>query len=506
MSEIKKIVVVGGGTAGWMAASAMAKTLGTRDRQIVVIESDQIGTVGVGEATIPMILLFNRILGIKEDDFIRATQATFKLGIEFADWRRLGHSYFHPFGHYGVDMEGIPFQHFWLRWKANGGGGGHDLFSAETQAAGRNRFMRVADERPRRLPPVNYAYQFDAGLFAAFLRRYSEERGVVREEGRIVEVRRHGETGDVDALVLDDGRIVDGDFFVDCSGFRALLIGETLGAAYEDWTPWLPTDRAVAVPCARVSDMTPYTRATAREAGWQWRIPLQHRTGNGYVFSSAFLSEDEASARLMERLDGQPLGDPRVLRFTAGRRIKSWDRNVVALGLSSGFLEPLESTSIHLIQAGVAKLLAHFPQRRSEPRLAEKYSREMAEDYEVIRDFLIAHYKLTERDDTPFWRHCRDMAVPDSLQARFDLFASRGEVLARHQELFKEANWLAVLMGMGMTPEGYHPVADQRDFAQLESTLTQIQQAVLERATAMPLHDQYLIQAGLTAPPPASAA
>ncbi len=249
-----------------------------------------------------------------------------------------------------------------------------------------------------------------------------------------------------------------------------------------------------------------HSGATAREAGWQWRIPLQHRTGNGYVFSSAFLSEHEASARLMERLDGEPLGDPRVLRFTAGRRIKSWDRNVVAIGLSSGFSEPLESTSIHLIQAGMAKLLAHFPQRRSEPRLAEKYSREMAEDYEGIRDFLIAHYKLTERDDTPFWRHCHDMAVPDSLQARFDLFASRGEVIARHQELFKEAKWLAVLMGMGMTPQGYHPVADQRDFAQLESTLTQIQQAVLERATAMPLHDQYLIQAGLTAPPPASAA
>lgn len=502
MSEIKRVVIVGGGTAGWMAAAALAKTLGARRQDLVLVESDQIGTVGVGEATIPMILLFNRLLEIKEDDFIRETGATFKLGIEFVDWREPGHSYFHPFGHYGADMEGIPFQHFWLRWKANGGAGGYDLFNAETQAAGRGRFMRVSDEHPRRLPPINYAYQFDAGLYAAFLRRHAEANGVRREEGRIVEVVRDSQTGDVDAVVMDDGRRVEGDFFIDCSGFRALLIGETLGGPYEDWTRWLPTDRAVAAPCARAGEGTPYTRATAREAGWQWRIPLQHRVGNGYVFSSAFLSEAEASDRLMERLDGAPLAEPRLLRFTAGRRVRSWDRNVVALGLSSGFLEPLESTSIHLIQAGIAKLLAHFPLRRNEPRLAEKYSREMAEDYEAIRDFLIAHYKLTRRDDTPFWRHCRDMAVPDSLAARLDIFRSRGEVIVRHQELFKETNWFAVLMGMGLTPQAHHPIAAQRDFGALDGVMTQIQQAVAQRVAPMPSHDQYLLKAGLAARPP----
>ncbi|WP_428156156.1 tryptophan halogenase family protein [Brevundimonas sp.] len=498
MSEIRRIVVVGGGTAGWMAAAALAKTLGTREREIVLIESEQIGTVGVGEATIPMILMFNRVLGIDEDQFIRETRATFKLGIEFVDWRRLGHSYFHPFGLYGADMDGVPFQHFWLRHQANGGEADHGRFNAETLAARENRFMRVPPEQTQRLPRINYAFQFDAGLYAAFLRRYAENLGVVRQEGRIVDVTRHGESGEVTAVVLDDGKAVEGDFFIDCSGFRALLIGETLGVGFEDWTHWLPANRAAAVPCQSAGELTPFTRATAREAGWQWRIPLQHRIGNGYVFSDAFLSEDEACRLLMERLDGEALAEPRILRFQAGRRVRTWDRNVVALGLSSGFLEPLESTSIHLVQAGIAKLLAHFPTRRSEPLLAAKYSREMSEEYDSIRDFLIAHYKLTERDDTPFWRHCRDMAIPDSLAERLEIFRSRGEVLVGQQELFKETNWFAVLIGQGLMPHGRHPVADTVDEATLARTLNHIRGAVAERVAGMPPHERYLRDARLS--------
>lgn len=492
---IRNIVVVGGGTAGWMTAAALAQTVGTRRYSITLVESEQIGTVGVGEATIPMILLFNKVLGLDEDVFIRETNATFKLGIEFVDWRRLGHRYFHPFGLYGADMDGVGFQHFWLRWARESGDWRYDAFNAETLAAADGRFMRTAPTP--NLPKINYAFQFDAALYAAFLRRYAEARGVVRVEGKIAGVERDGESGHVSRLVLDDGRAIGGDFFVDCSGFRGLLIEEALGAGYDDWSRWLPCNRAAAMPCERAGELTPYTRATAREAGWQWRIPLQHRTGNGYVFCDAFIGEDEAVRRLGEQLDGAAMADARILKFTAGRRRRSWIGNVLAIGLSSGFLEPLESTSIHLVQAAVAKLLTLFPKTGFDPFVVEKFNREMALEYEQVRDFIIAHYKVGERDDTPFWRWCRDMVPPDSLAQRLEVFRTRGEVLIDQKELFKETNWFAILAGQGLLPDDYHAVADTLSSEELSLRMGRIQAAINERVAGMPPHDVYLDKAGL---------
>jgi len=494
---VRNIVVVGGGTAGWMTAAALSQVVGTQRYSITLVESEQIGTVGVGEATIPMILLFNKVLGLDEDVFIRETNATFKLGIEFVDWRKRGHSYFHPFGLYGADMDGVGFQHFWLRWARESGQTDHSLFNAESLAAKAGRFLRAPPQSLATLPKINYAFQFDAALYAAFLRRYAEARGVVRVEGKISGVERDGQSGHVSRLVLDDGRTIEGDFFVDCSGFRGLLIEETLGAGYDDWSQWLPCNRAAAMPCARAGELTPYTRATAREAGWQWRIPLQHRTGNGYVFSDAFIAEDEAVRLLGERLDGAALADAKVLKFTAGRRRKSWIGNVLAIGLSSGFLEPLESTSIHLVQAAIAKLLALFPKTGFDPRVVDKFNREMSLEYEQVRDFIIAHYKVTERDDTEFWRWCQAMVPPDSLTQRLEVFRSRGEVLVGQQELFKETNWFAILAGQGLIPEDYHAVADTIASDELRRRVGMIRSAINERVAGMPPHDLYLDKAGL---------
>lgn len=498
MSEtIRNIVVVGGGTAGWMTAAALSQTVGTRRYSITVVESEQIGTVGVGEATIPMILLFNKVLGLDEDVFIRETNATFKLGIEFVDWRRLGHSYFHPFGLYGADMDGVGFQHFWLRWARESGDRGYDGFNAETLAAADGRFMRTPPTP--NLPKINYAFQFDAALYAAFLRRYAEARGVVRVEGKIAGVERNGESGHVSRLVLDDGRSVSGDFFVDCSGFRGLLIEETMGAGYDDWSRWLPCNRAAAMPCERAGELTPYTRATAREAGWQWRIPLQHRTGNGYVFCDAFIREDEAVRRLGERLDGAAMADAKVLKFTAGRRRKSWIGNVLAIGLSSGFLEPLESTSIHLVQSGLARLLALFPDQGFDPLLAAEFNRQTEQEYACIRDFLVLHYKATQREDTPFWASRKAMEVPESLAERMALFASSGRVFSRDEDLFKESSWVQVLLGQGLTPTASHPMTAVVADAQVDGWLNDLAR-IAERTTAsLPGHAAFL--AGVKAEP-----
>ena len=492
MSEVRDVVIVGGGTAGWITAAALAKVIGTETHSITLIESDLIGTVGVGEATIPPITLFNRLLGFDEDEFIRETNATFKLGIEFVDWRKPGHSYIHPFGLFGVDVGGVAFAQYWLRWVADGGDPDNHRFCVEALAAREGKFTRTPEVKAGRLPKINYAFHFDASLYAAYLRRYAENRGVVRTEGQIVDVRQHPESGHIEAVTLKDGRTVRGDFFIDCSGFRGLLIEETLHAGYEDWSRWLPANRAAAMPCARVEDPVPMTRSTLREAGWQWRIPLQHRTGNGYVFSSEFIGEDEAADLLSKRLDGPALADPRILRFVTGRRKVSWSKNCVALGLASGFLEPLESTSIHLVQRGIEKLLAMFPKDGFDERLIARYNDHMQLDYERIRDFIIAHYKVIEHEDTPMWRYCKHMSIPDSLEAKLHWFRTRGEVYPEPTELFQEMNWFAVLYGQGMRPKGYHPVADSLAEDELKLHLSNVHGAIQERLKSMPSHQAFI--------------
>ena len=495
--RIRDIVIVGGGTAGWMTAAALAKIISTQTHKVTLVESEEIGTVGVGEATIPAILLFNKLLDIDEDEFVRETNATFKLGIEFVDWRRLGHTYFHNFGLFGAEItNGAPFIHYWLRWLQAGGDPDVMRFSSEGEAARLGKFGRTTKQAAGQLPSINYAFQFDASTYAAYLRRYSERRGVVRREGRITGVRQHGESGFIEAVELADGGELSGDFFIDCSGFRGLLIEGALGAGFDDWTRWLPNNRATAVPCERVEDPTPFTRVTAREAGWQWRIPLQHRTGNGYVFSDAFISEDEAARALLERLDGKPLADPRVLRFLPGRRRASWIKNCLAIGLSSGFLEPLESTSIHLVQVAIMKLLDLFPARDFHPRLVSRFNDDMNTLYDDIRDFLVAHYKVTERNDTPYWDHCRTMSIPDSLQGKLDLFRARGEVRPRASELFSETSWFAVLFGQGIEPEGYHPLADRMSEDDLNLVLARIRAAIRQRVGDLPSHQIFLEHCG----------
>lgn len=491
--NINNIVIAGGGTAGWMTAAALAKVLGTHRHKIVLVESEQIGTVGVGEATIPMIQLYNNVLGLDENEFVRETNATFKLGIEFVDWRRLGHSYFHPFGLLGVDMDGIGFIHYWMRWKAAGGSLHYSHFNAETEAARAGRFMRTSGESgPMLMPAINYAFQFDASLYAAFLRRYAETRGVVRIEGKVIDVIQDPGTGYIRSLKLERGDVLEGDLFIDCSGFRGLLIEQVYKAGYDDWSHWLPVNRAAAVPCDSTGDWLPYTRSTAREAGWQWRIPLQHRIGNGYVYCDQYLSDDEAAAKLLERLDAARQAEPRVLRFVTGRRRKCWVGNCVAFGLSGGFLEPLESTSIHLIQVGIAKLLAMFPKEGINDRLVTRFNSEMAYEYDNVKDFLIAHYKITEREDTPFWQYVKHMSIPDSLQEKLDIFRARGEVMARQTELFKETSWYSVLVGQGLEPRSYHPVADAISEDELRLRLTKIRTGIQNRISGMPVHQEYV--------------
>jgi tryptophan halogenase len=503
--KIHRIVIVGGGTAGWMSAALLSKSLGVHNYDITLVESAEIGTVGVGEATIPPIMDYNRFLGLDEDQFIRETQATFKLGIDFVDWRKPGSRYFHPFGTFGSDMDGVGFMNYWLRWQRAGGNADFGRFNVETLAARENRFGRTPPNDTSGLPAVNYAFHFDAALYAGFLRRYAEKLGVKRQEGMIVKVDQHPETGFVTGVQLKSGMRIEGDLFIDCSGFRGLLIEETLKTGYEDWSQWLPCNRAAAVPCERATvakagggDMpapiTPYTRSTAREAGWQWRIPLQHRTGNGYVFCSDYISEDEACEKLLSRLDGKPLKDPKVLRFVTGHRRKVWNKNVLALGLASGFLEPLESTSIHLVQVCLTKFMGMIPRNEFNPAVTEDYNRRMVAEYVNVKDFLIAHYKITERADTPFWERCRTMDIPDSLKARLEVFASQGHGSVTPSELFKEASWFAVLAGQGLSPRDYNPVADFISEDELKLRLSRIRTLIQGRVDRLPAHDAFIAE------------
>jgi tryptophan halogenase len=497
-APVRKIVIVGGGTAGWMTAAALSRVIGQLPGlSIELVESDDIGTVGVGEATIPQICLFNTMLGIDENEFVRATNATYKLGIEFVDWTRLGHRYVHPFGFYGVNMLGIEFHHFWLKGRESGDTTPLDDYSISVVAGRNSKFLRPQTDQPNSpLSQLAYAFQFDAGLYARFLRRRAEAAGVRRTEGEVRHVEQNPETGFVTAVSLASGVTITGDLFIDCSGFRGLLIAQTLGTGFEDWSKWLPCDRAVAIPCESAGPPQPLTRSTAHGAGWQWRIPLQHRTGNGYVYSSAHISDDEAVATLRANLDGPALAEPNMLRFAAGHRKAAWVKNVVAIGLSGGFLEPLESTSIHLIQSAIARLLTFFPTRRFDEAEMARFNAQSIREYVDIRDFLVLHYKATERDDTEFWNYCRTLEPPEGLAAKLAMFASNGRVFREHNELFTETSWLSVLVGQNAPAGGYHPVADMIDDQETLERLAHIRGVVAQTAEAMPTQTEFLRQQG----------
>jgi tryptophan 7-halogenase len=462
----QRVVIVGGGTAGWMAAATLAKFLG-KGADIRLIESEEIGTVGVGEATIPQIKLLNQTLGIDEDEFVRATQATFKLGIEFVGWTKPGEQYFHGFGGVGRSVGIVPFHHFWLRYHNSGGPRDLADFAPNTVAASQNRFGRVPPRVDGQPNNYGYAFHFDAALYARFLRGYAEKRGVRRTEGKIVDVALNGTNGFIQSVTLAGGETVAGDFFIDCSGFRGLLIEQALASGYEDWSRWLPCDRALAVPCASAGVLTPFTRSTAREAGWQWRIPLQHRIGNGYVYCSAHITDDDAQRTLLANLDGKPLAEPRSLRFKTGKRRQVWKKNCLALGLASGFLEPLESTSIHLIQSNLSRLMHFYPTAGFEQADIDAFNAQTDAEFEEVRDFIILHYHVNQRDGA-FWQHCREMKLPDKLRQRIALFEANGRMPRQGQELFGEPSWLQVMWGQGLRPRGWHPFADQLTPVEIE--------------------------------------
>lgn len=491
-----RVVVVGGGTAGWMTAAALARFLG-RAVDIRLVESAEIGIIGVGEATLPHLRAFIARLGIDEAEFMRATRATMKLGIEFRDFGRIGESYIHPFGAYGFPLAGVGFHHYWLRHREAGADASIEAYSLPILAARAGKF---APPRPGSDELANcwgYAYQFDATRFAPLLRARAEEWGVRRTEGRIVDIERDGESGDVRAVRLADGETIEGDLFVDCSGFASLLIGRMADDNWEDWSHWLPCDRAAALPCvAPGGEIAPFTTATAMPAGWRWRIPLQHRIGNGYVFSSAHLSEDEACGAILAAVEGEPLADPRVLRFRAGRRRRSWIGNVVSVGLASGFLEPLESTSIHLAQMAITRLVELFPAGKVSAVDRDEFNRLVDYEYDRVRDFLILHYHQTARTDSPFWNHVRTMEIPDSLSGKIALWREGARVEHYGEGLFLEPSWIAVYLGQGLVPDGYDQRADRMAPERLGRAMAELREEMGRRVAAMPSHRAFLSSSG----------
>ena len=489
--HLERIVIVGGGTAGWIAAAAMSRLLAP-NVQITLIESEAIGTVGVGEATIPQIRRLNGVLGLDEDEFVRETNGTFKLGIEFSNWGHIGERYLHTFGDAGINLASLHFHHYWLRARAEGSSASLWDYSLHHKAAYANKFGRLDRVGNTSMTGLAYAFHFDAGLYAKYLRKHAEARGVSRIEGKVVDVSLAPETGFIESVALERGETIAGDLFIDCSGFRGLLIGQALGVDYQDWSKWLPCNGAMAVGCAPSKPLLPYTKATAHEAGWQWRIPLQHRTGNGHVFCDEFTSDDRVVDTLLANLDGEPLGDPKRLRFTTGRREKFWHKNCVALGLSSGFLEPLESTSIHLIQSNVSKLVELFPDKSFDRSNEAEYNRQVIHEYELIRDFLILHYHRTDRDDSEFWRYCRNMDVPESLTEKMALFEGSGLLYKEAEDLFRESSWVQVMVGQGLMPRSFHAMANRLSADQLDKFLKDVETLTVRATSELPSHQDFI--------------
>lgn len=481
MQRLKEIVILGGGTAGWMMAAALAKKCNGCDIRITLVESESIGTVGVGESTIPHIRDFNKFLGIDETSFLKKTKATFKVGIVFENWGDLGESYIHPFGAAGCDIEGVEFQHYWARFGQYTKAVNLDRYSLASTAIRENKFEYPSGKQTGCMG-YNYAFHFDAALYAKFLRDFATQRGVRRVEGKMAGISMSNEVGAIESLILDTGEIISGDFFIDCTGFRALLIGQAMSVPFESWQEWLPCDRAVALPCSREGNIVPYTRATAHRAGWCWRIPLQHRTGNGCVYSSDHMSKDEALGLLLSQIDGEPLADPKFFQFTAGMRREQWKKNCVAIGLAGGFLEPLESTSIYLIQVGIQNFLQLFSVHGYSQILADEFNRRLAKEYIRIRDFIIMHYWATRRSDSLFWKNCQAMTVPASLSRRLGVFKSSGHIDHRQYGVFS-----AVCVGQGVVPECVDPRAklySQEEFVNYANSLSQV---IETSVAAMPL-------------------
>jgi tryptophan 7-halogenase len=490
--RIRKIVILGGGTAGWMTAAALAKVNSPPQFTITLVESDEIGIIGVGEATIPTIHWFNKLVDLSEAELIRETKATCKLGIEFVNWSGDGSRYFHPFGRYGGPHDASMFYHRWIRAKLAGAPDSYQDYSLTTRAAMAGKFAPPATDPNSIFATLGYAYHFDAGLYAAFLRRRSESKGVRRVEGKVTKVEQDPQSGFIKSLTTHRGDVIEGDLFIDCSGLRALLIEGALATGFDDWSHWLPCDRAVAVPSERVQDPIPYTRATAHPAGWQWRIPLQHRTGNGIVYSSRFWNDAEAADTLLSHLDSKPLAEPRLIRFLTGRRRKAWNKNVIAIGLSGGFLEPLESTSIHLIQSGIAKFLSLFPTRDCHPETAAQFNRVFAADVESIRDFLVLHYHRSGGRPEPLWQYCQQMPLPDAVTYKMAHFTRTGRIVLATDELFKEASWFAIMMGQGLEPTDYNPLLDSMAPEENQTHLLRIKQQISTALGAMAQHDDYI--------------
>ncbi len=491
---LKQLVIVGGGSAGWMTAAALSSMLDPKRTQITLIESEQIGTVGVGEATIPDMINFNRMLGISEAEFMKATQATFKLGIEFANWGRKGDRYFHPFGEHGADMQGIDFHQYWLR--AHQDGSNHPIqdYSLCAIAGKAGKFCHPHENPKSVLSHIRYAYHFNATRYATFLRQYAEARCVKRIEGKVETVNLHAETGYIEELVLDSEKPIGGDFFFDCSGFLALLMRQALGVDFEDWSHWLPCNSAQTVACEHAGPPPPYTIATAKTAGWQWRIPTQTRTGNGHIYSTDFMTDDEAHDILMRGLDADPIGEPRIIRFATGYLKEFWHKNCVGIGLSSGFLEPLESTSLYLIQMGISKFITLFPGGSFPPIVVNEYNRQMRQQFNQVRDFIILHYCTTDRDDSPFWDYCRTMSIPESLQYKIDLFRETGRSFRYEDELFSRPSWVAVMLGQDIVPKVCDPIVATLPQEQIDHSLKSMNRAMMEAAAKMPTHSAFIDQ------------
>jgi len=498
LEPIKKIVIAGGGTAGWMTAAALSNTL-KNTCDIILVESEEIGSIGVGEATIPQMAIFNGSLGINEDEMLRKTQGTIKLGIEFVDWSHIGSRYMHPFGVTGFKSAMLPFHHYWLKQRSLCAAKNINLppideYSLNTVAAREGKFIRPGPRDKGPLGDMSHAFHFDASLYAMFLREYAEKRGVIRREGKILKAQVRESDGFIHSLVMENGDVVEGELFIDCTGFRALLIEQTLKVAYIDYSAMLPCDRAYAVPSENIEDPKPFTRSTALSAGWQWRIPLQHRTGNGYVFSSKYLSDDEAAASLLANIEGKPLAEPRLIKFTTGRRKVFWEKNCVAIGLSSGFLEPLESTSIHLIQTAIAKLINLFPDRSFRELERKQFNEKSALEFERIRDFIILHYKATRREDSEFWNTCRNMEIPQYLEKKIKLYKNSGRIFRDNEELFSEAGWFAVMNGQEIYPESWHPFVDMMEDESLQASMEKVRAAVKKISADMPTQKEFILK------------